>query len=107
MKKTPLQVVNEKFGSKSALAEKLVAVLERPADEDQADFEKRIQTASNKQLLRLWNVEESVKSRFGGKPQLVDAIVTAKFGKDNADYRAKISRYAKSRLLDLHRQVAG
>lgn len=108
MKKTPLQQVKEQFGSKEALAKKLIPLLDRAEDEDTADFERRITTASNKQLLRLWAAEEAVKSRFGSKDKLVDAIVKGRFdGKDNADYRAKIAGYAKTRLLDLHRQVTG
>lgn len=108
MKKTPLQQVKEQFGSKDALAKKLVALLDKPEDEDQADFERRIETASNKQLLRLWSAEQAVKSRFGSKDKLIDAVVRARFdGNDNADYRAKVSTYSKTRLLDLHRQVTG
>ena len=103
MKKTPLQQVKEQFGSKEALANKLIPLLDRPEDEDQAAFERRVKTTSNEKLLRLWQAEESVKSQFGGKDALVDAIVKARFGAANADYRAKIAPYAKTRLLDLHR----
>lgn len=108
MKKTPLQQVKEQFGSKEALAKKLIPLLDRREDEDAEEFERRVATASNKQLLRLWASEEAVKTRFGSKDKLVDAIVKARFdGKDNADYRAKITNYSKTRLLDLHRQVVG
>lgn len=108
MKKSPLQLVKDEFGSKAALADKLIPLLDRPEDESADEFARRIKTASNKQLLRLWKAEEAVKSRFGSKDALVDAIVKGRFdGKDNADYRTKISGYAKTRLLDLHRQVTG
>ncbi len=108
MKKSPLQRVKAEFGSKDALAGKLIPLLDRSEDEDSADFERRIKTASNKQLLRLWAAEEKVKADFGSKDKLIDAIVKGRFdGKDNADYRTKISGYAKTRLLDLHRQVTG
>ncbi|MCB9521298.1 MAG: hypothetical protein H6700_11540 [Myxococcales bacterium] len=107
MKKTPLQRVNEEFGSKTALAKKLAAMLEARAEESASEYEERLSRCSNKQLLRLWEAEAAVKAQFGGKAQLVDAIVKARFGRDNADYRAKIAGYASTRLLDLHRQVAG
>lgn len=107
MKKTPLQLVKDEFGTKDALASKLIPLLNCPEDEDKADFERRIRTASNKQLLRLWNAEQRVKQDFGSKDKLIAAIVKAKFNGSNADYSAKISRYSSSRLLDLHRQVAG
>ena len=104
MKKTPIQLVKEAHGSKAALADKLLGSLERHEDEDDADFKQRIHTASNKQLLRLWAAEERVKSEFGSKDKLIDAVVKARFnGKDNADYRARVSKYAKTRLLDMMR----
>ena len=105
MKKTPLQRVKDEFGSKAALAEKLQPMLTKPEDESDEDFGRRLRTASNKQLLRLWDAEQRLKSGLGSKAALVDAIVKALFdGRDNADYRAKISRYTTTRLLDLHRQ---
>lgn len=108
MKKTPLQRVKEEHGTKVALAEKLLGTLEKPEDESDADFAMRIRTASNKQLLRLWDAEQRVKSEFGSKDGLITAIVKARFdGNDHAEYRAKIARYTKTRLLDLHRQTAG
>ena len=103
MKKSPLQLVKDEFGSKEALAKKLVSLLDRPEGEDEGDFERRIRTASNKQLLRLWKAENRVKSDFGTKAELVKAIVGKKFPKgDSTGYSAKIGRYTKTRLLDLH-----
>ena len=107
MKKTPLQLVKDEFGSKEALANKLLSVLDRPADEDQDEFERRIRTASNKKLLRLWKAEAAVKDQFGSKDKLIEAIVKAKFNGANSDYAARIAKYTKTRLLDMHRQVAG
>lgn len=105
MKKTPLQRVKDEFGSKTALAEKLQSVLMQPEGESDADFARRLRTASNKQLLRLWDAEQRLKADYGSRDKLIDACVRAKFdGNDNADYRAKVSRYTTTRLLDLHRQ---
>lgn len=107
-KKSPLQQVKEQFGSKKALADQLIPVIDRlRADESDADFQRRIQSASNKQLLRLFAVEQSVKDKFGSKDALIDAIVQAKFGKENADFRQALTKQSKARLLDLHRQTAG
>lgn len=107
MKKTPLQQVKEEHGTKVALAEKLLGLLDKPEDESDADFAMRIRTASNKQLLRLWEAEQRVKSEFGSKSALIDAIVKGRFhGNDHAEYRAKISRFTTTRLLDLHRDSA-
>lgn len=108
MKKSPLQQVRDQFGSKESLVERLLPLVDRlVADEADADFARRLGNASNKQLLRMWAVEAAVKEQFGTRDALVDAIVQAKFGKPNADYRASLTRLTKARLLDLHRQLAG
>ena len=108
MKKTPLQQVKDEFGSKEALAKKLVAVLDPHEEEEHGEFERRIRTSSNKKLLRLWRAEEALQAGFGSKDALLDAIVKARFdGHANADYRTKIATYATTRLLDLHRQSGG
>ena len=104
MKKSPLAEVRDQFGSKEALADKLIPVLDRPEGEDEADFKRRIRTASNRQLLRLWKAEEAVKA-LGGKKKLVDEIVQLKFGRANAEYGAKITRFMNTRLLDLHQSL--
>jgi hypothetical protein len=106
MSKSPLAKVREQFGSKKDLATKLLPLLDRPDGETEAEFADRIGRASNKQLLRLWTVEERVRASFGTKDALAEAIVTLKFGKANADYKAKLLTYSKARLLDLHDSLA-
>ena len=106
MSKSPLTQVREQFGSKKELAAKLLTLLDRHDGETESEFAARIQGASNKQLLRLQAVEEKVKSAFGGKDALVDAIVALKFGKPNADYKAKLSTFTKAKLLDLHTSLS-
>lgn len=100
-KLTPMQEVKERFGSKEELANQLIPLLERPEDLDQDEFELSIRTASNRQLLRLHAVQETVKRRFGSKQSLVDAIVTQDFPKGNEPYRAKLLKLRSTRLLDL------
>ena len=103
MSKNPLAEVKEKFGSKEALVQSLLPLLDRHDGEDDAQLAKRVRVASNRQLLRLRTAEDRVKAEFGGKDALVDAIVLLKFGaKGNADYRRKLTTLTKTRLLDLH-----
>lgn len=102
MAKSPLQQVREAHGSKAELADKLIGRLQRSDDEDASDFARRIRTASNKQLLRLWAAEERVSSEFGSRSSLIDAVVQLKFGRANGEYSTKVSRWANTRLLDLH-----
>lgn len=101
MKKSPLMQVRERFGSKEALAQKLVGVVRRPEEESEEDFERRLRTTSNRKLLRLWEAEEQVKAK-GGRSAMIDAIMRLKFGAHpEAAYRSRLEGYANTRLLDL------
>ncbi len=104
-KKTPLQEVKERFGSKEELAKQLLAVAERPEGIEDDEFERILTTSSNKQLLRLHTVTETVKKRFGSKEALVDAIVDRTFPKGNPPYRTKLLGLKNARLLDLHQSL--
>ena len=104
MKKAPKLIVNDKFGSRVKLVDEIINLL--GSDKD-ARTPARLKATKNSQLLRLHEVLSSVKSEFGSKDKLVDAIATAKFApqKPDADYAKKISGYSQKRLLDLYRQV--
>ncbi|MBU1238861.1 hypothetical protein KJ865_04050, partial [Myxococcota bacterium] len=66
IKKSPLQMVKEKFESKEKLAEKIVELLAKSKEEKQ-QLKETLLVASNKQLLRLFDIGNSMKSRFGSK----------------------------------------
>lgn len=91
-------------GSKEALAKSLAAALAR-ADEDPDAIAARLRTASNRQLLRLQTVTETVKKKWGTREKLIEAIGAAqKKGKDQ-DYLARLDRYSLPRLVDLARSA--
>ena len=101
-KQSPLQIVKARFESKAKLASQLAGMLESGEDESAEAFEARLAGISNKKLLRLHAAATRLKNDFGGKEALVDAIVNLKFGKANADYKAKLMTHNLTRLLDLH-----
>lgn len=105
-KKSPVIAVREQFGSKAALAAKVLPLLERPEGQDEDVFARRITTASNAQLLRLWGAYERLQKEFGTKAVLAEKATVAKLGWSNAEYTAKISQYAVTRLLDLYDQAS-
>ena len=53
MKKTPLQEVKERFGSKEALVKGVASMIERPAGETEADSISRLTSVPNSKLLHL------------------------------------------------------
>jgi hypothetical protein len=87
-------------GSKEALAKALAPSLAR-GDEDTDQLEARLKTASNNQLLRLQKVADAVKSKYGSRAGLIEAIgKNAQKSKDK-DYIAKLETLSLPNLLDL------
>ena len=103
-KLSPLQRTKKDFGSKEALAKKVIGFLTKPEEEEQAAFEHRVNTMSNAKLLRLLDAHTKLASKFGSKDALVEKITQAKFNGKNADYSAKIAGFTAPKLLDLARQ---
>lgn len=104
---TPLQQVKAEFGSKEALVDKLLPMLDKGADEDSAEFKARLIRVSNAKLLRLWNREQTLRDGFGSREALVDKIVElASSGKPDADYRRKLLTLSTGRLLSVHSGLA-
>ena len=111
MKPTPLQNVKKNFESRSKLAETLSSMVDQQHGDSGADAVKaRMMGLSNKKLLRLYKVEQTVRERFGDRAGLVKHIMDArKAAGVTADdtFRAKLDSYTKARLLDMTRQKHG
>ena len=105
-KKSPKEIVVAEHGSKAELAEKVLAVLDRPEDGEEAtDFDNNIRTMSNRKLLRLYSAHQLMTTKFGSKEDLVGQVVKARFPNGNGDYETKVSGFTVPKLLDLARQA--
>jgi hypothetical protein len=107
MKKNPLQTVSEKFGSKDKLVSELLSLIKRSADLSKDEFKKTLLAQSNRKLLVLHQRETDVKDRFGSKTKLVDALVSAKMGKNKIEdrgYRSHLEHRTNGQLLDMARR---
>ena len=105
MKKPPLSLVKEQFGTKEQLVDALTAlpegVLTRgPGDEDKDTFRTRLLTAANSKLLRLHQMGKAVADRWGSKDKLVDAMLTLQRRNKDEDYRGKLSTLPLGKLYD-------
>ncbi len=98
---TPLHTVKEQFGSKEALVAQVMPLLTRDDDESDAEFQDRLMRVSNKKLLRLLERETQLKDQFGTREALVDQIVQARLGRDDADLKSKLLGYSTGRLLSI------
>ena len=98
--KSPLSTVNENFGAKDKLVDKLVAMLDRD-EEPKADLKKRLLAASNKKLLNLHRVATTVKEKFGSRDKLV-AQAAALLGRTkDKTYVTRLEGMSDARLFDL------
>ena len=86
--------------SKADLAKSLAPALVA-GDEDAGAVSERLSKASNTQLLRLQKVVETVKSKYGSREKLIEAIGSAQNKSKDKDYLAKLATYPLPRLLDL------
>jgi hypothetical protein len=107
MRKSPLSIVQQKFGDKA----KLVAALE-PFTQDSAwvkrlNEKKGLSRVSNTKLLKLLSVFTEVKDRFGSRDKLVDEIVTAQKRTKDEGYRKRLDGYTLARLYDLYCSATG
>jgi len=86
--------------SKADLAKSLASEL-AIGDEDSGVVAERLRTASNTQLLRLQHVVETVKSKFGSREKMIEAIGNAQNKGKDKDYLSKLGTLPLPRLLDL------
>jgi hypothetical protein len=86
--------------SKEKLAKSLAPSLARK-DEDDGQIAERLTTASNQQLLRLHDVVETVKEKYGDRAKLIAKIgELEKKSKDN-DYLAMLDTLGLPQLLEM------
>jgi hypothetical protein len=98
--KTPLAVVNETFGAKDKLVDKLAGLLDR-GDESKDDLRQRLSSAANSKLLHLHQVAAAVKEKYGSHDALVDHVAKALGRSKDKPFVEKLAAYSDARLVDL------
>ena len=100
---TPLSVVKERFESK----DKLVAAVEKLATKElwigRVNDVKGLKRASNKKLIRLHDLLEDAKKRFGNRDKLIESIAELARRPKDKDWLASLAGYPLPLLLDMHR----
>ncbi|HJX53128.1 MAG TPA: hypothetical protein VJ801_10215 [Polyangia bacterium] len=98
--KSPLSLVNDAFGAKDKLVDKLVTLLDR-GEEPKADLRKRLLAAANSKLLNLHRVATAVKEKFGSRDKLVAQAASLLGHSKDKDFVARLDNQSNARLLDL------
>jgi len=102
--KAPLAEVNEQDG-KEKLVDRIMGLIDRGEEESEA-LKLRLLAASNKKLLRLAQIGETMKTQYGGSREKLAEGVAQALGraKDN-DYVKALGTYTPGRLLDMAREA--
>lgn len=103
MKKSPLQIVKEKFNDKAGLVAAVKALATDDLFVDRTNDEKGLEHVSNAKLLHLHEVLSTVKSEFGSRAKLIDGILAAEKRTKDTDYRTRFERWPTPRLLEYYR----
>ena len=102
---TPLAVVKERFESK----EKLVAAVEKLATKElwigRVNDVKGLKRASNRKLIRLHDLLEDAKKRFGNRDKLIQSIGELARRPKDKDWLTSLENYPLPQLLDMHRSL--
>ena len=96
--KSPLEEVNDKFGGKDKLVEKLVGLLE--SDEPKEELRKRLLAVANRKLLRLHSVASLVKEKYGSREKLLEQLATSTGRAKDKDYKTRLEGFTTPRLVD-------
>jgi hypothetical protein len=102
-KPSPKQQVEKTFGTRGDLVDAIVGLTG-----DGSDGRSSLMGTTNKKLLRIHTVAQTVSDSYGGKSGLIDAISSLQFasGKANAGWREKMEGKTVKFLLDHHRQLS-
>ncbi len=98
--KSPLSIVNETFGAKDKLVDKLMAMLDRD-EEPKDELRKRLLAAANSRLLNLHRVATTVKEKFGSRDKLVAQAATVAGKAKDKDFLSHLDSQSDARLLDM------
>ena len=104
--KSPLSIVKERFQDKDGLLKALRELATEELWIDRVGQDKGLDAVSNKKLLRLHTVLSDVKSQFGSRNKLVDAILSQEKRDKDEGYRTRLSRFSTPRLFDHYKAGA-
>ena len=102
MKKSPLQMVKDRFGDKDALVESLRKFTNEDLWVNRLNAVKGLDHVSNAKLLRLHDTFSKVKEQFGNRFKLIDAILEVQNRVKDTGLRERLERYPVPRLFDLY-----
>jgi hypothetical protein len=106
MKKTPLEEVKERFGSKENLVKELKGIFDKgKLFQDRLNADKGLRV-SNAKLLKLHKVATEVQERFTTREKLVDDLVKVLGREKDQDLKKRFENWGLPRLWDYYQSVS-
>jgi hypothetical protein len=104
-KNSPLGRTKEAHESKEKLVDKVVTLLGRitHSDESSDNLKARLLAASNKKLLRLFEIGSEIQKQWGSMEKMAEAAATAVGRAKDAPYVAKLKTFTPAKLFDFLR----
>jgi len=106
MKKTPLQIVKERFGDKTKLIEALAPFTNEDMWVNRLNADKGLEHVSNAKLLRLFDTFSAVKEKFGTRAKLIESILEIEKRTKDEGYKSRLERHPVPRLFDMYRSLS-
>lgn len=107
---TPLQIIRDQHGSKDALIDKVLPLVEPLDGESTDDHKKRLKYVANAKLLHLHALGERAK-KLGGRDKIVARILELRGQTKDHEYADKLKKLSLGRIVDLlqstERRAAG
>lgn len=105
MGKTPFESIKERFKDKAGLVHAVRGLINDELWVDRLNADKGLDRVSNRKLLHLHELLTQVKSQFGSRVKLLDAILADQKRQKDADYRKGLERRSTSQLLEIYRSA--
>ncbi len=104
-KPSPLQRVKAQHGSKEALVDKVVELLEAENGETKDELKARLRLVANAKLLHLLALGQRAKE-LGGRDGVVAKVAELRGQAKDADFVAKLKTRTLGQLLDMHASLS-
>lgn len=106
VKKSPLARQKDEFGNKEKLVDRVLGLLGQigtagKGEGDKDELKARLLAASNKKLIRLFEISTEIKEKYGSVDKLADATAKALGRAKDVPYVSKLRTLTPGRLLDL------
>jgi hypothetical protein len=106
MKKTPLQKINEKFGSKEKLVEELNALFSKgDLFIDRLNEDKGLACVANAKLIKLFDTAQAVKEKFSTRDQLIEDLLKKLNRSKDEGLKSKFENWGLPRLWDYYKSI--